>query len=92
MNNSSDARPRPVKFSLKNSDHVAQVLRSAERLHTKEGYRSVYICSDRTVEEKKSIKILLDQLKEKRKSEPSRTHYIRNNRIVSCDMNSNSSG
>ena len=36
-----DVRPRPVKFSLSNSDHVAQVLRSAKRLHTKVGYKSV---------------------------------------------------
>ena len=82
------SRPRPVKFSLSNSDHVAQVLRSAKWLHTKEGYKSVYICPDRTVQERKSCKILSDQLKEKRKSEPNRTHYIRNNRIVSSDMNS----
>ena len=89
---SGDTRPRPVKLSLSNSDHVAQVLRSAKRLHTKEGYKSVYICPDRTVQERKSFKILLDQLKEKRKSEPNITHYIRNSRIVSYDMNSHSSG
>ena len=35
-------RPRPVKFSLRTADHVAQVLRSAKKkLHTKEGYKSV---------------------------------------------------
>ncbi|KAL5260733.1 hypothetical protein ACHWQZ_G010775 [Mnemiopsis leidyi] len=89
---SGDQRPRPVKFSLSNSDHVAQVLRSANRLHTKEGYKSVYICPDRTVQERRTYKILLVQLKEKRKSEPNRTHYIRNNRIVSSDMNSSLSG
>ena len=89
---SGDTRPRPIKFSLSNSDHVAQVLRSAKRLHTKEGFKSVYICPDRTVQERKSFKILLDQLREKRKSEPNRTHFIRNNRIVSSDRNSDSSG
>ena len=32
-------------------------------------------------------------LKEKRKSEPDRTHFIKNDRIVSCDLNcDNSSG
>ena len=89
---SGDTRPRPVKFSLSNSDHVAQVLRSAKRLHTKEGYKAVYICPDRTVQERKSYKIMLDQLKEKRKSEPNRTHFIRNNRIVSSDLDIVSSG
>ena len=77
---------RPVKFSLSNSDHVAQVLRSARRLRTIEGYKSVYICPDRTVQERKSYKTLLVKLKERRESEPNRTHYIRNNRIVSSDV------
>ena len=84
--------PRPIKFSLRNADHVAQVLRSARKLHTTEGYKSIYICPDRTVQERKSYKTLLEKLKEKRKSEPSRTHYIRNNRIVSSDLKSSSSG
>ena len=82
-----ETRPRPIKFTLSNSDHVTQVLRSAKQLHSKDGYRSVYLCPDRTVQERKCFKKLLDQLKEKRKSEPNRTHYIRNNRIVSSDKN-----
>ena len=88
----SDVRPRPIKLSLSNSDHVAQVLRSAKRFHTKDGYKSVYLCPDRTVEERKSFKKLLDQLREKRESEPNRTYYIRNNRIVCYDKNNDSSG
>ena len=80
---STDYRPRPIKFSLRNSDHVAQVLRSAKRLHTKEGYKSVEICPDRTVQERKAFKILVDQFKEKRKLELNVTYYIRNNRILS---------
>ena len=39
--------PRPIKFTLSNSDHVNQVLRSAKQLHIKEGSRSVYICPDK---------------------------------------------
>ncbi|KAL5250473.1 hypothetical protein ACHWQZ_G016267 [Mnemiopsis leidyi] len=92
VKNSTDDRPRPIKFSLRNSDHVAQVLRSAKRLHTKEGYKSVYICPDRTVQERKAFKILVDQLKEKRKLEPNGTYYIRNNRILSSGDNIHSSG
>ena len=89
---SGATHPRPVKFSLSNADHVAQVLRNARGLHTKEGYKSIYICLYRTVQERKSYKTLLEKLKEKRQSEPSRIHYIRNNRIVSSDMKSSSSG
>lgn len=77
--------PRPVKFSLSSSDLVAQVLRNARQLHSKEGYRSVYICPDRTVEERKAHKKLVDQLKEKKQSDPDKVHFIRHNNIVSID-------
>ena len=45
------------------------------------------MCTDRTVQQRKSFKKLLDQLKEKRESEPNKTYYIRNNIIVSFDKN-----
>ena len=83
--------PRPIKFTLSNSDHVNQVLRSARQLHSKEGYRSVYICPDRTVEERRAHKKLMELLKEKRKAEPNRTHIIRNNRVVSFEPSSDRS-
>ncbi len=82
------ALPRPIKFSLHNSDHVAQVLRNAKQLRTEEGYKSVYICPDRTVEERRAYKKLLEQLREKRKSEPERDHFIKNNKVLSADRNS----
>ena len=75
---------RPVKFSLSSSDHVAQLLRSAKLLRTKDGYRSIYICPDRTVEECKAFKKLVDELNKKRNTEPDKVHYIKNNKIVSA--------
>ena len=80
--------PRPIKFTLTNSDHVNQILRSAKQLHSKEGYRSVYICPDRTAEERRAHKKLMELLKEKRAAEPNRTHFIRNNKVMSFEMNS----
>ena len=83
--------PRPIKFTLSNSDHVNQVLRSARQLHNKDGYRSVYICPDRTAEERRAYKKLRELLKEKRKCEPNRTHIIRNNKVVSFEQSSDRS-
>ena len=82
----SDAH-RPIKFVLSNSDHVKQVIRNAKKLHTTEGCKGVYICPDRTVEERKARRKLWDQILEKRKAEPGRYHYIKNNTVVSCDKN-----
>ena len=81
--------PRPIKFALANSDHVNQVLRNARKLHSKEGYRSVYICPDRTVKERRAYKKLLEQLTEKRKTEQDKIHFIRHDKIVSFETSSN---
>ena len=75
--------PRPVKLCLSSPDIVQQVLRKARLLRTKEGYRAVYICPDRTVEERIAYKKLLDELKTKREAEPDKLFSIRNNKVVS---------
>ncbi len=80
---------RPVKFSLSSSDHVAQVIRNARLLRTKEGYESVYICPDRTIEERKAYKKLVQELSMRRKSVLDKVHFIRNNKVVSIDRDSN---
>ena len=59
---------RPSKLSLNSSDIAIQVLRKAKLLRTKEGYKSIYICPDRSVEERRAFKKLWEELKEKRKA------------------------
>ena len=81
---------RPVKFTVNSSDHAAQLIRNAKKLRTKEGYRSVYICPDRTVAERKAYKKLVEELKVKRTAEPEKFHCIRNNKIVSSVKSSES--
>ena len=76
---------RPVKFTLSSCDMVNQILRKAKSLRTKEGYRTVYISPDRTVDERRAFKKLWEELQEKRLSDTDRVHYIRNNKIVSAD-------
>ena len=75
--------PRPVKFSLSSSDLVDQVLRKARLLRTKEGFQSVSVCPDRSVEERRAYKRLIEELKKKRQAEPDKFYIIRNNKIVS---------
>ena len=76
---------RPVKFTLSSCDMVNQILRKAKSLRTKEGYSTIYISPDRTVDERRAFKKLWEELQEKRKSDTDRVHYIRNNKIVSAD-------
>ena len=82
LKKSHDNLPRPTKFTLKNSDHVSQVLRNAPRLYTKDGYKAVYICPDRTGEEPRTRSKLFEQLNKKRKSEPHKVHVINLNRVL----------
>ena len=80
---SKQERLRPVKFTLRSSDMVKQILRKAKALRSKDGFSNVYISPDRTVEERRAFKKLWDELQEKRKVDPDKVHYIKNNKIVS---------
>ena len=58
-----------VKFSLSSHAPLAQVLKSAIKLCTADGYTTVYICPDRSAEERKAYKKLVEERKKKRDSE-----------------------
>ena len=77
-----------VKFRLSSQARVVQVLKSARKLRTVDGYESVYICPDRSAEERKAYKKLVEELKKKRDSETDKVYYIRHNKIVSYSKNS----
>ncbi len=78
----SKEKCRPIMLTLTSSDHVSEILRKTKRLRTKEGYKTVYICPDRSVEERKALKKLLEELKSKRKSDSDGDYRIRNNKVV----------
>ena len=48
----------------------------------------MYVCPDRTVEERRAYKKLVDELKLKRTAEPDEFFVIRNNEVVSVSKNS----
>ena len=84
----SEQNCRLVKFTLSSNDHVKQVLTKCKLLRSKEGYTSIYICPDRSVEERVAFKKLLEELKLKRTSEPGYVHSIRNKKIISIPRDS----
>ena len=83
-------KPRPVKLCFSDSDIANQVLRKARLLRMKEGYSSVYICPDRTVEERKAYRKLLEELKTLREAEPDKVFTIRNGKVVRISEDSRS--
>lgn len=76
---------KPVKFSLAGTDHVRQILSKTRRLRDVDGYTSVYICPDRSAEQRAAFKKLVEVVKQKRTDEPNRVHIIKNNKIVSSE-------
>ena len=77
-------KSRPVKVTLRSSDSVNQILKKSKLLRTKEGFKLIYICPDRSVEERRAFKKLLEELRAKRSSETDsdKVHLIRNNKII----------
>ena len=79
---------RPIKFTVSSSDMACQVLRKARLLRLKKGFKSVYMCPDRTFEERQAHKKLLQELKLKHAAYPDKFFAIRNNEVVSVSKNS----
>lgn len=73
---------RPVKVTLSNSSVATELLRKSKVLKDVEECRQIFICPDRTVEQRKVQKGLIDQLKKKRTEHPGARYSIRNGRVV----------
>ena len=82
-NLSKSGTTRPIKFTLRSSDIAYQILRKAKLLKDIEGFQSVYISPDRTVEEQKDRRELVVQLKKKRQTDQSTRYIIKKGQIVS---------
>ena len=80
----------PVKVTLRSSDNVNLILKKSKLLRTKEGFKSIYICPDRSVEERRAFKKLVEELRAKRSAETDsdKVHLIRNNKIITIDKKS----
>ena len=76
---------RPIIFSVNSTDVVYQILRKAKRLREIEGFKTVYISPNRTPEERISRQKLVNDLKQRRSSDPSGRHFIRKGKIVKAD-------
>ena len=75
------ATPRPISFSVQSSSTVFHILQKARQLKEIEGYKSIYLCPDRTIEERITRGKLVEQLKLKRSSDPDNRYYIRRGRL-----------
>jgi hypothetical protein len=78
-----NGKRRPIKIKLASSDAVFQILRKAKSLKSSANNKSTYIVRDRTKAERETHKNLVDQVKQKMKSQPLLYHYIRGDVVLS---------
>ena len=73
---------RPVKVTLSSSSVVAEVLSNSKLLKNAEGCRQICICPDRSVEQRKARKGVVDQFRKLKSEKPNDTYYIKNGKVV----------
>ncbi len=74
---------RPVKVTLTNSAAVRQILMKAKLLRQVEKFRAVYLCPDRSREDRASRRQLVTEMKKKAEEQPGHQHFIRGGKVVS---------
>ena len=68
---------RPVKVKLSSSLIVYEILIKVKNLRNITRFSSVFVCPDRSLEQRKIQKELVKDLKDKAKAEPDKRFYIR---------------
>ena len=81
----STTATRPVKITLQTSTAAQQILMKARRLKLVEKLKSVYICPDRSSDERVARRLVVTDLKKVSAEQPHRRHYIRSGKVCSMD-------
>ena len=85
MRGKKQGHRRHIKVKLSSLDSVNTVLRNSRKLKEDEKFEAVVIVPDRSIEERAIHRKLVEEMKSKIKTEPSKYHYIRDYKIVSVD-------
>jgi len=85
------AKTRPVKVILSSSAAVNQILSKARRLRESGKHKTVFICQDRSPEDRAQHRLLVAELKKRRKEDPDRKYYIRGGIICDGGLRGNDS-
>ena len=80
---------RPIRVNFERKEEVVNVLARARRLKDSSTFSAVFLSPDRTVEERKAHRKLVDEMKEKRSQSPNTIFYIKNNTVCSKPRPSN---
>ena len=82
---SDDSACRPVKVKLLSSTIAHQILQKARNLRNVDKYKSVYICPDRSPENRAARRALVLELKAASENQPNKKFYIKHGKVVSVE-------
>ena len=75
----------PIKVVLHTREMVRSILAKSNRLKEVDGFSRVYLCPDRTVEQRAERRKLVATLVERRAAEPGKSFVIRKGTVQSLD-------
>ena len=84
---STSSRPRPVKVSFSSAITVQQIMAKTGKLKKVADFSRVYICPDRSPEEREARKCLVTDLKKAINDKPGLHHFISGGKIQSTAKN-----
>ena len=79
----STGKTRPVKVTVSNPAMVLQILAKARNLKHDVKHKDIFICPDRTLEQRAEQRKLVISRKKKAAEEPNKRHFIRGGRVCS---------
>ena len=85
---SAGTSSRPIKVKLSSPSIVKTVLGQAKLLKNSDKLKSVFVKPDLSIEERTERRQLVKDLKQRRKSEPDKRHYIKGWAVHSEDTKS----
>ena len=74
---------RPVKVNFSSSTSAQQILSKARRLKDMEPRKTVYVCHDRSPEERAARREIVTELKTAVAAQPDRLHFIKDGKVCS---------
>ena len=76
-----DSKNRPVKVTMDNPVVVSELLKKSRDLKNSTDHSAVYLKPDRTVEQRRTHRELVNELKQSIKDSPDKRHFIRNGEV-----------
>ena len=76
-----DSKSRPVKVTMDNPVVVSELLKKSRDLKNSTDHSAVYLKPDRTVEQRRKHRELVNELKQSIKDSPDKRHFIRNGEV-----------